>query len=199
MSPSASCVLPGSSVHRQVRPGGGRCTGSGWAWPEVPGQVQGLTERRTRVTSCRDSGKPGEGLHRLPRPLMSETQGPRPGDSAGVGRAPSHPGLCRVCPCLHLSPRLRVPVHCPVGSEWSHSQPCPAGYYCPAGTHSPRPCPTGTFRNSSQAGAAGDCLPCPVDTFGARPGQTGCLPCGSSAFSAPGESPAPTCPALKLP
>nr|XP_044633067.1 signal peptide, CUB and EGF-like domain-containing protein 1 [Equus asinus] len=74
---------------------------------------------------------------------------------------------------------------CHQGTESYHSQPCPVGHYCPAGTHNPRPCPSGTFRNSSQAGAAGECLPCPAGTFSARPGQTGCLPCGSSAFSPP--------------
>ena len=34
----------------------------------------------------------------------------------------------------------------------------------------------------------GECLPCPAGTFSAQPGQAGCLPCGSSAFSPPGES-----------
>ncbi|XP_059233709.1 uncharacterized protein LOC132002609 isoform X2 [Mustela nigripes] len=77
---------------------------------------------------------------------------------------------------------------CHQGTESYHSHPCPVGHYCPAGTHSPRPCPLGTFRNSSQAGAAGECLPCPAGTFSAQPGQAGCLPCGSSAFSPPGAS-----------
>ncbi|CAK7320737.1 hypothetical protein VULLAG_LOCUS22832 [Vulpes lagopus] len=77
---------------------------------------------------------------------------------------------------------------CHQGTESYHSQPCPVGHYCPAGTSSPRPCPSGTFRNSSQAGAAGECLPCPAGTFGPQPGQPGCLPCGSSAFSLPDDS-----------
>ncbi|KAF6119825.1 hypothetical protein HJG60_010211 [Phyllostomus discolor] len=77
---------------------------------------------------------------------------------------------------------------CQQGTERYHSQPCPMGHYCPSGTHSPRPCPAGTFRNSSQAKVAGECLPCPAGTFSAGPGQTGCLPCGSSAFSLPGAS-----------
>ncbi|XP_053757201.1 zonadhesin-like isoform X9 [Panthera pardus] len=77
---------------------------------------------------------------------------------------------------------------CHQGTESYHSQPCPVGHYCPAKTHSPRPCPSGTFGNSSQAGAVGECLPCPAGTFSAHPGQAGCLPCGSSSFSPPGAS-----------
>lgn len=88
----------------------------------------------------------------------------------------------------HQLLRLRIPLHLPTGTEQYESQPCPAGHFCPAGTRSPRPCPAGTFRSSSQAGAAADCLPCPADTFGALPGQTGCLPCGSFAFSPQGGS-----------
>lgn len=85
-------------------------------------------------------------------------------------------------------PRLGIPLHLPTGTEQYQSQPCPAGHFCPAGTRSPRPCPAGTFRSSRQAGAAAECLPCPADTFGALPGQTGCLPCGSFAFSPQGGS-----------
>ncbi|ELW67536.1 hypothetical protein TREES_T100003970 [Tupaia chinensis] len=77
---------------------------------------------------------------------------------------------------------------CPQGSETYHSWPCPVGHYCPAGTRSPRPCPPGTFRSSSQATAVGECQPCPAGTFSALPGQAGCLACGSSAFSPPGSS-----------
>ncbi|XP_078306274.1 uncharacterized protein LOC132680612 isoform X4 [Panthera onca] len=77
---------------------------------------------------------------------------------------------------------------CHQGTESYHSQPCPVGHYCPAKTHSPRPCPSGSFGNSSQAGAVGECLPCPAGTFSAHPGQAGCLPCGSSSFSPPGAS-----------
>ncbi|XP_072832011.1 uncharacterized protein [Vicugna pacos] len=108
---------------------------------------------------------------------------------------------CELCPAGYYCPGVELSSHanvfaipcragseCPAGTESYQSQPCPAGHYCPAGTHSPRPCPSGTFRNSSQAGAAGDCLPCPASTFSAHPGQKGCLPCGSSAFSPPGAS-----------
>ncbi|XDA80036.1 hypothetical protein R6Z07F_010029 [Ovis aries] len=77
---------------------------------------------------------------------------------------------------------------CHRGTESYYSQPCPVGHYCPARTPTPRPCPPGTFRNSSQAGRVGECLPCPTGTFSSQPGQAGCLPCGSSAFSPPGAS-----------
>lgn len=75
------------------------------------------------------------------------------------------------------------------GQSSTTASHAPWGHYCLSGTHSPRPCPTGTFRNSSQAKVTGECLPCPAGTFSAAPGQTGCLPCGSSAFSLPGECP----------
>nr|KAF6427833.1 hypothetical protein HJG63_008321 [Rousettus aegyptiacus] len=99
---------------------------------------------------------------------------------AGTYRGPGlDAGPCQPCP---------PGFSCRPGTEQYQSQPCPAGHFCPAGTRSPRPCPAGTFRSSRQAGAAAECLPCPADTFGALPGQTGCLPCGSFAFSPQGAS-----------
>lgn len=73
------------------------------------------------------------------------------------------------------------------GSERYHNQPCPVGHYCPAGTSRPRPCPAGTFGGNNQAAEAEECQPCPPGTFSALPGQAACLPCGSAAFSLPGE------------
>lgn len=130
-------------------------------------------------------------------------------DTASAGPPPSPHSLALQLirapdslPLLSLpSPELplRLSLHFSPGTESYHSQPCPVGHYCPAGTRSPRPCPSGTFRSLSGAGAAGDCVHCPADTFSAQPGQAGCLPCGSSAFSPPGKSHArPTsCPGLR--
>ena len=39
--------------------------------------------------------------------------------------------------------------------------PCPAGYYCPNGTHyNWQPCPAGTYSNSEMLGKAEDCTAC---------------------------------------
>lgn len=37
---------------------------------------------------------------------------------------------------------------------------CPAGNYCPNGTSVPKPCPSGTFRNTTGASDVSDCLAC---------------------------------------
>lgn len=37
---------------------------------------------------------------------------------------------------------------------------CPAGHYCPPGTHEPFPCPPGTFNRKAGAGNASGCDPC---------------------------------------
>ncbi|XP_074159845.1 uncharacterized protein LOC141563111 [Sminthopsis crassicaudata] len=77
---------------------------------------------------------------------------------------------------------------CPPGSENYLRNPCPTGHYCPSMTPLPRPCPSGTFGNSTQAQQVKECHPCPAGTFNPLPGQTGCLPCASSSFSLPGAS-----------
>lgn len=137
-------------------------------------RVQGL-----RVLPCSALRAP------LPSPAPQQAHS-SPGLS-GLSRAGSVPALGGV----HGS---EFPLHFPPGTESYHSQPCPVGHYCPAGTRSPRPCPLGAFRSSRQAGAVEECLPCPAGSFSAQPGQAGCLPCGSSAFSPPGESHVPTRP-----
>lgn len=85
------------------------------------------------------------------------------------------------------------PSPAPAGSENYGNHPCPVGHYCPAGTSRPRPCPAGTFGGNSQAATAEECQPCPPSTFSALPGQAACLPCGSAAFSLPGEPQAHAC------
>jgi hypothetical protein len=44
---------------------------------------------------------------------------------------------------------------------WSFFNSCPVGHYCPAATPVAIRCPQGTYRNSTGAAQASDCLPCP--------------------------------------
>ena len=47
------------------------------------------------------------------------------------------------------------------GNIQSIHAPCPAGYYCPNGTHyNWQPCPAGTYSNSLMLGKAGQCTAC---------------------------------------
>ena len=42
---------------------------------------------------------------------------------------------------------------------------CPTGYYCPADTTTPVPCPAGTYNSLTNKITVGDCLACPVGQF----------------------------------
>ena len=42
---------------------------------------------------------------------------------------------------------------------------CPTGYYCPADTTTPIPCPAGTYNNFTNKVAVGDCVVCPVGQY----------------------------------
>ena len=39
-------------------------------------------------------------------------------------------------------------------------RPCPVGHFCPTGTTSPDPCPSGTFANTTGGRMLSDCLDC---------------------------------------
>ena len=43
-----------------------------------------------------------------------------------------------------------------------HPVACPKGSYCPAGSVSHVPCPTGTFSSATSLSSAADCEPCPA-------------------------------------
>ena len=45
------------------------------------------------------------------------------------------------------------------------SMPCPKGYYCPAGTVSPIPCPVGTYSKQVKLSSQEQCLSCPGGKF----------------------------------
>ncbi|KAM4652057.1 LOW QUALITY PROTEIN: uncharacterized protein O3C94_014393 [Discoglossus pictus] len=48
---------------------------------------------------------------------------------------------------------------------------CPAGYYCTEGTHSPSPCPVGTWSNSEGMRSISECHPCPGGHYCNATGQ----------------------------
>src|SRR5689334_745282 len=57
--------------------------------------------------------------------------------------------------------------YCVIGSNSSTPAalpmggPCAAGGYCPQGSHTPLPCPVGTYQNIVGSQSPLDCLPCP--------------------------------------
>ncbi|CBZ54547.1 hypothetical protein NCLIV_049760 [Neospora caninum Liverpool] len=57
---------------------------------------------------------------------------------------------------------------------------CPQGYYCPAGTPAPIPCPKATYAAFEGAKASGECTPCPPGY--ACPSKGEAVPCGSGYY-----------------
>ena len=57
------------------------------------------------------------------------------------------------------------------------------GYFCPEGTSSPTPCPTGKYGKELRSAKPEDCFPCPSNSYNDLEGQLACKPCGSSAIS----------------
>lgn len=47
---------------------------------------------------------------------------------------------------------------------------CPAGFFCEEGTHTPQPCPVGTFYNTTGLTAEAGCLPCTERSYCATTG-----------------------------
>lgn len=43
--------------------------------------------------------------------------------------------------------------------------PCPAGFYCPLGTHTPEPCLNGTYSDRTLLESAEDCDPCDLGMY----------------------------------
>lgn len=71
----------------------------------------------------------------------------------------------------------------PTDEDADRGEICPAGYYCPEGSSSPTPCPTGKYNEFSGKASEDDCLVCEVNTYNDLTGQTGCQPCGEFATS----------------
>lgn len=49
---------------------------------------------------------------------------------------------------------------------------CPKGYYCPAGTIDPTPCPVGTYGDATGYTSGADCVPCDAGSYCPFPGMT---------------------------
>lgn len=68
---------------------------------------------------------------------------------------------------------------------------CPAGYYCPANTGHPNtyPCAPGTYRDTTGATAASDCVDCPAGSYCPDYAQTSgtTYPCGDGFVCGTGE------------
>ena len=54
----------------------------------------------------------------------------------------------------------------------SYGDVCPPGHYCPTGTHTPTPCPAGTYLPTTGAVIDTDCLDCPGGKYCAITGLT---------------------------
>ncbi|RLN86843.1 hypothetical protein BBJ28_00010856, partial [Nothophytophthora sp. Chile5] len=74
----------------------------------------------------------------------------------------------------------------PTGRETDGGYPCPAGFYCPAGSSVEITCPRGSYQPQTKAPNASSCLLCPENSYQNAIGQASCLPCSTSAFAGSG-------------
>ena len=58
-----------------------------------------------------------------------------------------------------------------VGTKNGDDNACPTGYYCPAQSPLPIPCPVGMYGNVIRATKSDDCVLCPSDTYNNLLGQ----------------------------
>ncbi|XP_061917834.1 uncharacterized protein si:ch211-286b4.4 [Entelurus aequoreus] len=119
----------------------------------------------------------------------------KPVNTSGLRK--SQKGCCSMCAEGTYRPYLSAVVQClscpeghfcPPGTDDYKRNPCPQGYMCPSGSARPKPCPPGSFGNTTQAEKLQDCHPCPADTFNHLHAQKACFPCGSSSTSPPGST-----------
>lgn len=118
------------------------------------------------------------------RVAFNETCEPCPPGTFG---ADADRGVCRKCRegvvCLELA-KTDLPLSnksSEFGVNSTRSYPCPKGYYCPAGTGAPTPCPAGTFNPLERMSSLEECRSCPKNHFQHVPGSQLCLACGSEA------------------
>ena len=98
---------------------------------------------------------------------------------------------CRICPVgtysndSTLTYCMPCPAgfYCPAGTAHYLDNPCPVGHYCPQGTPVPEPCPAGTYLPYMRAEAEPECLQCKAGAFNDLKGQEKCKPCGGFADS----------------
>lgn len=77
--------------------------------------------------------------------------------------------VCCVIKCNHIHKSISLSYHNAIHQSSvlvlsllavEYCQTCPAGYYCPSGTDTPQPCPTGTFNPSVGQNDVVDCTAC---------------------------------------
>ena len=64
--------------------------------------------------------------------------------------------------------KLRATSSTPDGSSQGGG-PCPQGFYCPSGTHTPIPCPIGTYNPDTLKSQLSDCITCPAGSYCTSP------------------------------
>ena len=91
--------------------------------------------------------------------------------------AGSTSGTANACPSGTYGPRMGLDaasgcVNCPRGKFCASSATVPGGWatcgtgnYCPEGSGAELPCPSGTFSNATNLGAAEECFACPAGSF----------------------------------
>ena len=88
----------------------------------------------------------------------------------------SNSSQCSVCPAGHYCAELGITFptglcmagyYCVEGSETAtpSGYECPRGHFCPNGTHTPFPCPVGTYSNVEKLTSELDCFPCSKGMF----------------------------------
>ncbi|XP_062603182.1 uncharacterized protein LOC134264959 [Saccostrea cucullata] len=123
-----------------------------------------------------------------PRATFNDTCEPCPPGTFGADPNRAVCETCRagtVCMALATSDQ---PVANDSSLAWAfgfnstNSYICPQGYYCPAGSSEPTPCPQGRYNPNLAGGSIADCPQCPIDHFNHLTGQKGCFSCGGEAY-----------------
>jgi hypothetical protein len=74
----------------------------------------------------------------------------------------------------------------PTNSSSEQGYECPEGYYCPAGSSAETPCDAGTYNLGAGGTSLSDCKSCDANTYQYLTGQSSCLACSRSSYSAAG-------------
>ncbi|XP_040929476.2 uncharacterized protein si:dkey-103g5.4 isoform X2 [Betta splendens] len=85
------------------------------------------------------------------------------------------------CLCWISASVLLSPAHGHAGDYNQERPPCQPGFYCPAGSSSPVPCPEGTYGPTAEAVSVDGCLTCPPHHYCPRAGLSAFSPCGPEA------------------
>ena len=73
--------------------------------------------------------------------------------------------------------------------------PCPAGFYCPASTHAPKPCLPGAYAKILGAASTDDCAQCPAGYFCANGTAATFVECAQGTVCPTGSAAETPCPA----